>query len=63
MERFDLMIKDCEIRLKDCKKNLNRTMDNKVAGYLIIEFNYLKSLIRLYKKYDKLLKKYEEGLK
>lgn len=60
IENISIRRKDYEMQLKDAIDNLNATIDKKVEKRYDLEINFLIDQIKLYKKWEKILDKYEE---
>lgn len=60
IENISIRRKDYEMQLKDAIDNLNATIDKNVKKRYDLEINFLIDQIKLYKKWEKILDKYEE---
>lgn len=60
IENISIRRKDYEMQLKDAIDNLNATVDKNVEKRYDLEINFLIDQIKLYKKWEKILDKYEE---
>lgn len=59
-ENISIRKKDYEMQLIEATKSRIETMDKKVFERLDLEINFLIDQIKLYKKWEKILDKYEE---
>ena len=60
IENISIRRKDAEMQLTDAMKNEIETMDKKVEKRYDLEVNFLIDYIKLLKKWEKILDKYEE---
>ena len=60
IENISIRRKDYEMQLKDAIDNLNATVDKNVEKRYDLEINFIIDQIKLYKKWEKILDKYEE---
>lgn len=60
IENISIRRKDYEMQLIEATKNRVETMDKKAFERLDLEINFLIDQIKLYKKWEKILDKYEE---
>ena len=60
IENISIRRKDYEMQLKDAIDNLNATVDKNVGKRYDLEINFIIDQIKLYKKWEKILDKYEE---
>ena len=60
IENISIRRKDYEMQLKDAIDNLNATVDKNLEKRYDLEINFLIDQIKLYKKWEKILDKYEE---
>ena len=60
IENISIRRKDYEMQLKDAIDNLNETIDKNLEKRYDLEINFLIDQIKLYKKWEKILDKYEE---
>lgn len=60
IENISIRRKDYEMQLIEATKSRIETMDKKVFKRLDLEINFLIDQIKLYKKWEKILDKYEE---
>lgn len=60
IENISIRRKDAEMQLKDAIDNMNATIDNKLCKKYDLEINFLIDYMKLLKKWEKILDKYEE---
>lgn len=60
IENISIRRKDYEMQLKDAIDNRNATQDKKLYTRYEVEINFIIDQIKLYKKWEKILDKYEE---
>lgn len=60
IENISIRRKDYEMQLIETTKSRIETMDKKVFERLDLEINFIIDQIKLYKKWEKILDKYEE---
>lgn len=60
IENISIRRKDYEMQLKDAMDNRNATQDKKLYTRYEVEINFIIDQIKLYKKWEKILDKYEE---
>ena len=60
IENISIRRKDYEMQLIKATKSRIETMDKKVFERLDLEINFIIDQIKLYKKWEKILDKYEE---